>query len=41
MVSTVGWWSAPWQGCPAQNRYADPAAWDCLEAEFGIRLPAD
>ncbi|MFJ5829411.1 SMI1/KNR4 family protein [Streptomyces sp. NPDC093089] len=25
----------------AQNRYADPAAWDRLHAELGIRLPAD
>ncbi len=26
---------------PAPNRYADPAAWDRLHAELGIRLPAD
>ncbi|MFG2594968.1 SMI1/KNR4 family protein [Streptomyces sp. NPDC048462] len=26
---------------PAPNRYADPAAWDQLHAELGIRLPAD
>ncbi|MFE0701997.1 SMI1/KNR4 family protein [Streptomyces sp. NPDC058872] len=26
---------------PAQNRYADPAAWDRLHAELGIRLPPD
>ncbi|MFG2949842.1 SMI1/KNR4 family protein [Streptomyces adustus] len=26
---------------PAQNRYADPAAWHRLHAELGIRLPAD
>ncbi|MFJ6051619.1 SMI1/KNR4 family protein [Streptomyces sp. NPDC092307] len=26
---------------PAQNRYADPAAWDLLHTELGIRLPID
>ncbi|CAL2068831.1 MULTISPECIES: SMI1/KNR4 family protein [Streptomyces] len=26
---------------PAQKRYADPAAWDRLHAELGIRLPTD
>ncbi|MEV4875757.1 SMI1/KNR4 family protein [Streptomyces cyaneofuscatus] len=26
---------------PAPNRYADPAAWDRLHAELGIRLPVD
>ncbi|WP_415954011.1 SMI1/KNR4 family protein [Streptomyces sp. KLOTTS4A1] len=26
---------------PAENRYADPAAWDRLHAELGIRLPSD
>ncbi|MGW4623348.1 SMI1/KNR4 family protein [Streptomyces sp. NPDC004592] len=26
---------------PAQNRYADPAAWDRLHAELGIQLPPD
>jgi len=26
---------------PAPNRHADPAAWDRLQAELGIRLPAD
>ncbi|MFJ9590735.1 hypothetical protein [Streptomyces acidicola] len=26
---------------PAQNRYADPAAWDRLHAELGIQLPSD
>ncbi|MFD1275652.1 SMI1/KNR4 family protein [Streptomyces kaempferi] len=26
---------------PAQNRYADPAAWDTLHAELGIQLPTD
>ncbi|KQX77050.1 MULTISPECIES: hypothetical protein [unclassified Streptomyces] len=26
---------------PAQNRYADPTAWDLLHAELGIRLPTD
>ncbi|MEU3901700.1 SMI1/KNR4 family protein [Streptomyces sp. NPDC045251] len=26
---------------PAQNRYADPSAWDRLHAELGIRLPTD
>ncbi|MCT9010330.1 SMI1/KNR4 family protein [Streptomyces rhizosphaerihabitans] len=26
---------------PAQNRYADPAAWDRLHLDLGIRLPAD
>ncbi|MFD7324739.1 SMI1/KNR4 family protein [Streptomyces sp. NPDC059875] len=26
---------------PAQNRYADPAAWDQLHAELGIQLPCD
>ncbi|MEV6331205.1 hypothetical protein [Streptomyces sp. NPDC051909] len=26
---------------PAQNRYADPAAWDRLHEELGIRLPTD
>lgn len=26
---------------PAQNRYADPAAWERLHAELGIELPAD
>lgn len=26
---------------PAQNQYADPAAWDRLHAELGIRLPTD
>jgi hypothetical protein len=26
---------------PAQNRYADPAAWDRLHAELGIELPPD
>ncbi|MCX5206128.1 hypothetical protein OG897_32565 [Streptomyces sp. NBC_00237] len=26
---------------PAQNRYADPAAWEQLHAELGIRLPTD
>ncbi len=26
---------------PAQNRYADPAAWDRLHAEIRIRLPSD
>ncbi|TGZ14285.1 hypothetical protein DV517_57680 [Streptomyces sp. S816] len=26
---------------PAQNRYTDPAAWDRLHAELGIRLPTD
>ncbi|MYR39987.1 SMI1/KNR4 family protein [Streptomyces sp. SID4944] len=25
----------------AQNRHADPAAWDRLHAELGVRLPAD
>ncbi|WP_327350410.1 SMI1/KNR4 family protein [Streptomyces sp. NBC_01304] len=25
----------------AQNRYADPSAWDRLRAELGIRLPTD
>ncbi|MFF0435603.1 SMI1/KNR4 family protein [Streptomyces sp. NPDC004327] len=26
---------------PAQNRYAEPTAWDRLHAQFGIRLPTD
>lgn len=26
---------------PAQNRHADPVAWDCLHAELGIQLPPD
>ncbi|MET8572620.1 SMI1/KNR4 family protein [Streptomyces sp. NPDC004783] len=26
---------------PAQNRYADPSAWDHLHADLGIRLPPD
>ncbi|MFI8103746.1 SMI1/KNR4 family protein [Streptomyces sp. NPDC086023] len=26
---------------PAQNRYADPTAWDRLHAQLGIRLPTD
>ncbi|MER7693991.1 SMI1/KNR4 family protein [Streptomyces sp. NPDC097610] len=26
---------------PAQNRYADPSAWDRLHAEFDVRLPSD
>ncbi|MFC9705283.1 SMI1/KNR4 family protein [Streptomyces sp. NPDC056943] len=26
---------------PAQNRYADPAAWDQLHAELDVRLPTD
>ncbi|MER5275196.1 SMI1/KNR4 family protein [Streptomyces sp. NPDC002809] len=26
---------------PAENRYADPGAWDRLHSELGIRLPAD
>lgn len=26
---------------PAQNRYADPTAWDRLQAELGIQLPSD
>ncbi|WNO62445.1 hypothetical protein RPQ02_00805 [Streptomyces sp. AM2-3-1] len=26
---------------PAQNRHADPAAWDRLHAELGIQLPPD
>lgn len=26
---------------PAQNRYADPSAWDRLHADPGIRLPPD
>ncbi|NUP22996.1 MAG: SMI1/KNR4 family protein [Streptomyces sp.] len=26
---------------PAQNRYADPSAWDRLHADLGIRLPSD
>ncbi|MFD8050166.1 SMI1/KNR4 family protein [Streptomyces chartreusis] len=26
---------------PAQNRYADPTAWERLHAELGIQLPAD
>lgn len=25
----------------AQSRYAEPSAWDRLQADFGIRLPAD
>ncbi|MFD7335732.1 SMI1/KNR4 family protein [Streptomyces violascens] len=26
---------------PAQNRYADPSAWDRLHADLGIQLPSD
>ncbi|MEV5241945.1 SMI1/KNR4 family protein [Streptomyces cinnamoneus] len=26
---------------PAQNRYADPSAWDRLHKELGVRLPSD
>ncbi|WP_406834936.1 SMI1/KNR4 family protein [Streptomyces sp. AHU1] len=26
---------------PAQNRYAEPSAWDRLHADLGIRLPPD
>ncbi|MGW2788058.1 SMI1/KNR4 family protein [Streptomyces populi] len=26
---------------PAQNRYADPASWDRLHGELGVRLPTD